>query len=296
MLIPYLLRLELLFVLLVVYPFEDILEPSVVLLQNSVLGGEVEWIVPLQCKLETAICELFDALVGVVHGQSNASLSFEIVNFHPFLLAAFALEDHFEGARLIYREIGGLVLIAECMPSDDNGHFPAWDESRDVFDEYGLSKDSAIEDIPDGSVRTLPHLFQIELLYSCLIGGNGGALDAYFVFLDRLSSINGNLVVCGIPMLHAQIEVFDFEVEEGQDQLVLDGLPDDPGHLVAVHLHHGVGYLYFLGVHDYYTNGMTKICDMWLLKVYVDQDFICSWACFSISWRMDWLLWCFRAG
>lgn len=147
------------------------------------------------------------------------------------------------------------------MSSDDNRHFPTRNESRDVFDEYGLSKDSAVEDIPDGSVRALPHLFQIKLLNASLIRRNGGTLDAYFVFLDCLSCINCDLVVCGITMLDAQIEIFDIQVEEGQNQLVLDGLPNDPSHLVAVHLHHWIGYLYLLRLHDYYNNGMTKICE-----------------------------------
>lgn len=203
MLIPYFLCLELFFIFFIVYPFEDILEPTIVLLQNRVLGCEVKWIVPLKCKLEATLCKFFDAFIGVIHRESNSSLSFKIIHLHPLLLSTFALEDHLEGSRLVYREIGGLVLITKCMPSDDNRHFPAWNEPRDVFYEYGLSKDSAIEDIPDGSVRTLPHLFQIKLLYSSLIRGNGGALDAYFVFLDCLSCINGNLVICGITMLNA---------------------------------------------------------------------------------------------
>lgn len=217
MFIPYLLRLELFFVLLVVDPFEDILEPSIVFLQNSILGGEVEWVVPLQCEPEATLCELFDAFVGVIHGESNASLSLEIVDLHSFLLAAFALEDHLEGPWLIHSEIRGFVLIPKCMPPDDNRHFPARNESRYVFDEYGLSKDRAIEDIPDGSVRALPHLFQIKLLNASLIRRNGGTLDAYFVFLDCLSSINRDLVVCGITMLDAQIEIFDIQVEEWQN-------------------------------------------------------------------------------
>lgn len=252
MLIPYLLCLELFFVLLAIYLLEDILEPSIVFLQNSVLGGEVKWVVPLQREPEATLCELFDAFIGVIHRQSNPSLSFKIVDLHSFLLSAFALEHHLEGSRLIDREIRGLVLIPKCMPSDDNRHFPAWNESRDVFDEYGLSKDSTVEDIPDGSVRTLPHLFQIKLLNASLIRRNGGTLDAYFVFLDRLGSINCHLVVCGITMLDAQIVIFDFQVEEGQNELVLDGLPNDPRHLVAVHLHHWIGYLDLLRLHDYY--------------------------------------------
>ena len=42
-----------------------------------------------------------------------------------------------------------------------------------------------------------------------------------------------------------QVVVFEVDVEVGVDQLVLDELPDDAGHLVAVHLDDGVATLIF---------------------------------------------------
>ena len=41
----------------------------------------------------------------------------------------------------------------------------------------------------------------------------------------------------------AEVVVMQLDVEIGVDQLVLDQLPDDPGHLVAVEFDDGVGHL-----------------------------------------------------
>ena len=53
----------------------------------------------------------------------------------------------------------------------------------------------------------------------------------------------GDLVVGLVALLDREIEIDEVEVEIGVDQLVLDELPDDPGHLVAVHLDDGIGHL-----------------------------------------------------
>ena len=44
-----------------------------------------------------------------------------------------------------------------------------------------------------------------------------------------------------VALLHAEIEIHQVDIEIGMDQLVLDVLPDDPGHLVAVDFDDGVG-------------------------------------------------------
>jgi hypothetical protein len=45
--------------------------------------------------------------------------------------------------------------------------------------------------------------------------------------------------------LHAEIEIHQVDVEIGKDQFVFDFLPDDPSHLVAVHLDDGISNLDF---------------------------------------------------
>ena len=49
-----------------------------------------------------------------------------------------------------------------------------------------------------------------------------------------------NLVVRCVAILKPQIVVFQFDLDKGENQFVLDHLPDDAGHLVAVHFDDGV--------------------------------------------------------
>src|ERR1700733_15921128 len=86
---------------------------------------------------------------------------------------------------------------------------------------------------------------QVELFYPRLVGGDGGAFDADAVELDRLSGLDGDLIVGLVALVDAEIEIFEIDLEAGVNKLVLDQLPNDPGHLVAVHLDDGVGDLDF---------------------------------------------------
>jgi hypothetical protein len=44
----------------------------------------------------------------------------------------------------------------------------------------------------------------------------------------------------GVTVLHAEVVVLEVDVKVGEDELLTDLLPDDAGHLVAVHLDDGV--------------------------------------------------------
>ena len=62
-----LLRFEVCPILLFVDFLEDILEPSVVCFQNSVLSAHVQWPFLVQGVLEACVCEALYALGGVIH-------------------------------------------------------------------------------------------------------------------------------------------------------------------------------------------------------------------------------------
>ena len=47
----------------------------------------------------------------------------------------------------------------------------------------------------------------------------------------------GHLILSGIPVGQAQIVVLGLQIHKGQDELLLDDLPEHTGHLVAIHLH-----------------------------------------------------------
>ena len=80
---------------------------------------------------------------------------------------------------------------------------------------------------------------EVVFLHPLGVGGDGGALDSHAVLLGGVGGVHSHLVTGLIPVLEAQVVVFGLQVHEGEEQLVLDHLPQDAGHLVAVHLHQG---------------------------------------------------------
>src|SRR5690606_18494504 len=64
------------------------------------------------------------------------------------------------------------------------------------------------------------------------------------VLLDGVGGVDRHLVVGAVAVLDAEVEIFQVDVERGMDQLVLDELPDDPGHLIAVDFDDGIFHLY----------------------------------------------------
>ena len=129
------------------------------------------------------------------------------------------------------------------MAPHDDGLGPAGDKARHVAADDRLAEDDAAKDVADGAVRAFPHLLQAEFRDPRFIRGDGRAFDANAILLDRIRGIDGDLIVGAVPLLDPQIVVFQVKVQVGQDQLFLDELPDDPGHLVAIEFDDGVRYL-----------------------------------------------------
>ena len=96
------------------------------------------------------------------------------------------------------------ILVAEGMAADDDRFGPAGDETGDVPADDRLAKDRAADDIADGAVRRLPHLFQAKLLHPPLVRGDGRALDADPVFFNRLRRLDRHFILGGVAILHRQ--------------------------------------------------------------------------------------------
>ena len=58
-----------------------------------------------------------------------------------------------------------------------------------------LDAHGAAEDVANGAVRALPHLLQVEFLYTGLVGGDRRAFNADLVLEDRLSRLNRHFIV-----------------------------------------------------------------------------------------------------
>ena len=82
--------------------------------------------------------------------------------------------------------------------------------------------------------------FHIFLRLNSFTRASSGVIVAHLTptpyLLDRVGGIDRHLVVGRVAVLDAEVEVVQVDVEIGVDQLVLDQLPDDAGHLVAVEL------------------------------------------------------------
>jgi len=247
--IPEALGFEFLLVLLVIDGLENILESTVILLQDGVLGGHVEGIVSVKGIFEAGVGESRDRFVGVIHTNTDTT-SGVLKDIVDFLLGSVRGDEvDFEFASLLSDKVSGLVLVTEGMSANNDGLFPAGNVSGDTVDDDGLSEDGTLKIVSNGSVGGFPHLLEVEFLDSGLIRSDGGALDTDLAFLDGLGSVKGDLVVSLISVFHTKIKVLDVQVKEGEDKLILDELPDDSGHLVTVKLSNGIFDLNFLEFH-----------------------------------------------
>jgi len=70
------------------------------------------------------------------------------------------------------------------VTSNNDGLGPAGDKARHVGADNGLTEDSTVQDVTDGSIGRFPHLLKLELLDTLLVGGDGSALDSDLVLLD----------------------------------------------------------------------------------------------------------------
>ena len=152
------------------------------------------------------------------------------------LAAIFWSEGDRELASTGHLEVRRLVLITVGVTADHYRFRPIGHQSRDVGNDDRLPEDHAAQDVANRPIGRYPHLLEVELLHPRLIRGDGGALDAGAVLLDRVRGVNGDLVIGGVTMGDAEVVVLQVHVEIGVDQPVFDELPNDPCHLIAVDL------------------------------------------------------------
>ena len=129
------------------------------------------------------------------------------------------------------------------VAADDDRLGPAGHETRHVLADDRLAENGAAEDVADGAVRRFPHFLELEFLHARFVGRDRRAFDGDAVFLGGFGGVDGDLVVGLVAVLDREVVIFEIDVEIGMDQLVLDEMPDDPGHFVAIHFDDRIGDL-----------------------------------------------------
>ena len=221
---------------------EDILEAVVILLGNGVLRGEPNVLLDGKRVLEAAVGEALDGPVEVVHALHHARL-LEVVHQLARLSAVFGRVDELHLARTGNAHLGIAIHIAIGVTGKRDGLGPVAHAGLDALDHDRRAEDGAVEHGADGAVGALPHLLEAVLLHARGIGRDGGALHGHTQALRGERGVHRHLVVGLIAMLEAQVVVLALEVDEGADELIFNQLPDDAGHLVAVHLNKRRGHL-----------------------------------------------------
>ena len=216
----------------------------VVLLGDGILCAEPQILLHVQCIVEAAAGKAADGIVLVVLTLQHTG-TLKIKDGGALLGAVCAGEHQLGLACTGNAELGALIHIAIGVTGDGDGLFPVLDHRLDAVDHNGCAEHSAVQHGADGAVGALPHLVQLVLLHALGVGGDGSALDRHAVLLVGEGGIHGHLICGGIAVGQTQIVVLGLEIHKGEDQLVLDHLPQDAGHLVAVHLHQRRGHLNF---------------------------------------------------
>ena len=215
---------------------EDVLEAVVVDLRDRVLGRKPQVLADFERVLEAAARKALDGGIEVVLTLHDAGAG-EFVHQGAHLLAAVGRrEDEFDATGAVDAHLGVLVDVAIGVTGERDGLLPAAHAGFDALDDDGGPKDGAVEQCADRAVGALPHLLETVFVHARGIRRNGCAFDGDAQALGRLGGIDGDLVVRLVAVLEAEVVVLGLEVDMRNEQLRFDQLPDDAGHLVAVHL------------------------------------------------------------
>ena len=228
-------RVELLLILRFINLLENILEGMVVFLGNGVLASEPQILLRAHRVLEAGAGKASDGSLRIVHALQDAG-AFEFKNGLSLLVSVFIREDQLRlsGTGDLHFHI--FIDIAVGVTGDGDGLFPVSHAGLDPLYHNGRAEHGAVQDGADGPVGALPHLLQVIFRHAGGVGRDGGAFDGDAVFLRGFRGFHGHLIVRLIAVGKAQIIIFRVQLDERIQQLLLDHLPQNPGHLVPVHL------------------------------------------------------------
>ena len=173
-----------------------------------------------------------------MHTHDDAAV-FEFVyqlSLDLFLVTVCRFKCHIDLARSIDQHLDVLIYIAICVTRNGDRLFPCTYSGSDTVQKDRRSEYCSVKYRSYSPVWALPHLFEIILFHSLLIGRYRGALYCHTIFFGGFSSLDSYPIVCFIAFLKAQIVVFCFQVDIRIKEDLLDLAPYHPCHFISVHL------------------------------------------------------------
>ena len=197
-----------------------------------------------------------------MNALNNSAARLEIVYQSPCLVAVFISNDYLSLAALRSSELCILIYVAVGMTGNRYRLCPARYKGSDALYDDRSAKYRAVKYRSYRAVWGLPHLLELVLFNSCGVWGDGRAFYRDSVFLGRVRTVYGNLVVGLVAVLKSEVVVFGLEINIGQYKLVLYHFPDDPCHLVAVHLYDGGSHFDFVHISHFLfgCKELIKVC------------------------------------
>lgn len=175
-------------------------------------------------------------------------------------------EHQFNFTGPIDNNIFGFVLITVRMTANNDRIRPTGHQARNVLAQNRFTENRSAQNIPDRSVRTQPHLLQLELFNALFVGCNRCTFDANIMLEHGQCSINRYLIFGDVTMRQTQIVVQTFNLINGENdeqnkwtsghkgkpdkwfnsiypnvrenQFVFDELPNDASHFIAIHFNY----------------------------------------------------------
>ena len=139
--------------------------------------------------------------ISIVHCHSY-SRYFEIVDFMMLGFLPLWSECEHKFTLALHYKVCGTVLITKGVTSYNDRLTPPRHKPRNITNQDGLSKHSSVQDIPDCTIRGFPHLLQLELSYSILIGSDGCAFNTHLATFYGLSSVYRDLIIREISVFN----------------------------------------------------------------------------------------------
>ena len=133
--------------------FKQVLELTVIRLEDGVLRAHIHGVVAREAVTERCTREVANAVVEVVHTHCHTTVGAVISNSElHWCTAILWLECHRDGSFTRNLEVGCLVLVAVCVTTDDYGLCPTGNELWNVAADNWLTEHHATEDVTNGAV------------------------------------------------------------------------------------------------------------------------------------------------